>query len=187
MDLSYDRGLGGALTVTLLEDRIRIHTGRNRSKELRFDDIRALRYVTTQSPQRSDYTLLLEGKGRTLDLNYVKSRIAGSDPIREAGFNHVVSKTLAAVAAARPDLEVISGRAPLAATLIFLCFALPALLAAACVYLFIGEPGGTTLMLSAAGIGLLSAIFAWRARPWKAQERIAAGELASLFEPATAS
>ena len=182
MDLSYNRGgIGPALVVSLLDDRIRVHTGQKRSRELLFDDIRSLRYVTTESPQRSDYTLLIEGKGRTLSLNFLKNRISGADPVREAGFNHTVSKTLAAIAEARPDLEVSSGRAPLPAILLFLCFAIPGVLGLAMGLLFMGEQEARQIGLAALGIGIVSLVFAWRARPWKTSERIAAGALAEIF------
>ena len=183
MDFSYDRGgIGPALVVSLLDDRIRIHTGRKRSRELLFEDIRTLRYVATESPQRSDYTLIIEGKGRTLDLNFMKNRIAGPDPVREAAFNHAVSRTLAAIAHARPDLEVITGRAPLAATLIFLCFAIPAALGITMGILLLGERDARKIGLAALGIGVVSLVFAWRARPWKPSESLPAAAVAEMFE-----
>lgn len=182
MDVCYDPGgLGAARVISLLDDRIRVHSGRRRSREVLFDDIRSLRYFTTASPQRSDYTLLIEGPRRTLSLNYLTNRLSGADPIREASFNHAIAKTLSAIAIARPDLDVISGRAALPATLIFLCFALPGALALAAGYLFLGEPGMLQPGLGALGVGLVSLVFAWSARPWKKAERIPVSSLAEMF------
>nr|WP_321441062.1 hypothetical protein [uncultured Hyphomonas sp.] len=147
-----------ALVVSLLDDRIRIHTRRKRSWELLFEDIRTLRYVVTESPQRSDYALLIEGKGRTIALNFMKTRIAGADPVREVAFNYVVSKTLAAIAVARPELEVSSGRAPLGAALNFLCFVISAALGIDIGILLLGERDARQIGLAA--LGIVSLVFA---------------------------
>lgn len=112
----------------------------------------------------------------------MKNRIAGADPVREAAFNHVVSKTLAAIAAARPDLEVSSGRASLGAALIFLCFVIPAALGMTMGIMLLGERGARQIGLAALGIGIVSLVFAWRARPWKPSESMPAARLAEMFE-----
>ncbi|MEZ5998445.1 MAG: hypothetical protein R3B98_07110 [Hyphomonas sp.] len=184
MDYTYDRGgLGAPLVVSIHEDRIGVSAGNGKGREVLFDDIRALRYFTTSSPQRTDYTLVISGGGRPLELNFINSLTAGADPARAAAFNRAVAASLAAIAKARPELEVQSGRGPVAATLIFLCFAIPAAMGLTGAALFRTEPGGGPMLLSCLGIGAVSALFAWRARPWKKSKPIRVGDLAALFAP----
>ncbi|MCA8898508.1 MAG: hypothetical protein R3C00_01940 [Hyphomonas sp.] len=177
MKLQYDRGaFGGTLSVEILDDRLRVGT-----REIRFDDIELLRYFSTESPQRTDYGLLISGKGVKLEINYISQRLGGPDPLREEAFNRVASEALAAIGRARPELEVRSGRSPLAATLIFLCFAIPAVLGFAMAFALGGESGTTQFVLVALCIGLASLVMAWSARPWQKGSSIPATDLAALF------
>jgi hypothetical protein len=177
----YDRaGPGSSLWVEITDDELRVSSEQKKGRSLAFSDITTLRYFATESPQRTDYGLLIAGQGRTLEINYVRLR-ASRDPMREKGFNRAVSAVLAAIADARPELEVISGRPAPVSWLVFLCFLIPAVGGLAMGLVLLPEPGALNFAIPALLIGAVSCVSAVRARPWKRQERIAAADLADLF------
>lgn len=177
----YERaGPGSSLWVEIMEDGLRVSPQRRKGQTLPFSEIDTLRYFATESPQRTDYGLLVTGQGKTLEINYVRIR-ATRDPFRERGFSRAVSAALAAIAEARPDLEVISGRSAPVSWLFFFCFLIPAVVGLGMGLILFPEPGALNFAIPALLIGGASLVSAVRAQPWKRRERIAAGDLADLF------
>lgn len=173
-------GPGSGVWVEITGHSLRFCPDRRKDKTLPFTDIDSVRYFTTESPHRTDYSLLIRGRDMAIELNYVCLK-ALQDPFRNRDFNRAISAVLDAIAKARPDIAVTSGRSPIARWLVFLCFLIPAAAGLGMGAVLVSEPDALGFAIPAFLIGGISLVSAIRAHPWRQPMRMAAADLAALF------
>lgn len=179
----FRRGLAGKrMRVEVGENGLSVALGA-KAQSIDFDELTEVRWLHTASPQRVDFGLVLKSAKERIIIN-ANSRAAMAD---QEALADAAAAALFAINRKRPDLDLTVGASPAAAWGLFACYAVPAVLGLLFGLIVIGEPDAFLYGVVPLFVGVLSAIAAWNARPWRKPARHSMADFAAQLAAPAAS